>query len=104
MPIFVMLFLIPLAAGAAVEYMLCRYPKRRFWRVLPPVAAVLAVAVVALTRYHGWDDAGAGAPVETLLFFPGLPALGLFVGLFLGWRAWKYLWRPRVFQERKRKQ
>lgn len=103
MPILLMFFLGPLAVGAAAEYILCRFPKKRFWRTLPPMAAAVAVAAVSLLRYHGWDEAGGGAPIETLLFFPGLPALGLFLGLFLGWRLWKYLWKPKVFRERKGK-
>ncbi|BDF66033.1 hypothetical protein CE91St43_00050 [Oscillospiraceae bacterium] len=102
MPIFLMLFLIPLGAAAVVEYILCRFPKKRFWRCLPPAALAIAVLAVTLFRYHGWDDGGGGAPIETLLFFPGLPALGLAVGLFLGWRLWKKLWSPRVFREKKK--
>lgn len=103
MPILIMFLLAPLAVGAAVEYALCRFPRKRFWRYLPPAAGAAAVTAVALFRYHGWSETGGGAPLETLLFFPGLPALGLFVGLFLGWRLWKHLWKPKVFRERKGK-
>lgn len=103
MPILLMFLLAPLGLGAVVEYALCRFPKRRFWRSVPPIAAGAVVAAVTLFRYHGWDESGGGAPLETLLFFPGLPALGLFLGLFLGWRMWKHLWKPRVFKERKGK-
>ena len=56
MPIFLMLFLIPLGAAAVVEYILCRFPKKRFWRCLPPAALAIAVSAVTLFRYHGWDD------------------------------------------------
>ena len=38
-----------------------------------------------------------------LLFVPGLPALGGFVGLLLGWRLWKRLWDPRVIWDPDRK-
>ena len=103
MPILLMFFLVPLAAGAAVEYALCRFPKKRLWRAVPPLAAAVAAAAVTLFRYHGWNETGGGAPIETLLFFPGLPALGLFLGLFLGWRGWKYLWKPKVFRDRKKR-
>lgn len=94
-----------MAAGAVLEYSACRFPKRKFWRLIPPIAGAAIVAVITLFRYHGWDAQGVqGAPLETLLFFPGLSALGLFIGFFLGWRGWKHLWTPKVFHEKKEDQ
>ena len=52
--------------------------------------------MVAWFRWHGWSDTGEKAPVETLLFVPGITALGVFLGLFLGWRLYKRLWDPRI--------
>ena len=101
MPILLMLFLAPLAAGAVLEYALCRFPKKRFWRYLPPAIAAAGAAAVTLFRYFGWSEEGGGAPLETLLFFPGLPAAGLFVGIVAGWRIWKRLWKPRVIRKKK---
>ncbi len=101
--IFLILFLLPLAAAAVVEYIFCRFPRKRAWRYLPPAAFLLISAAVAWSRYHGWDPEGGGAPMETLLFFPGISALGLCLGTFFGWRIWKKLWMPKVIREKKRK-
>lgn len=100
--IFIPFFVAPLAAGAAAEYAVCRFPKKRIWRYLPPILSAGAVLAVSLFRYHGWDQAGSqGAPLDTLLFFPGLPALGMALGLFLGWRLYKHLWTPRIVKKKK---
>lgn len=96
--IFSLLFALPLVLALLVEYGVCRFPKHRFWRWLPPPVTAAAGAVIALYRYHGWSDNGAKAPIEQLLFIPGLPLLGVFLGLWLGWRVWKRLWTPRVVQ------
>lgn len=98
-----MLFLTPLAVSAGTEYLFCRLPKRRFWRWVPPAAALVVTAAVTLFRWHGWSDEGTGAPLETLLFFPGLPALGVFLGLFAGWRVYRRLWLPRVVKKKEGK-
>ena len=99
--IFFLLFTLPFIVALAVEYAACRFPKRRLWRWLPPAAALLLAAAVALSRYHGWSPGEKKAPWETLILIPGLPALGAFAGLWLGWRLWKWLWLPRVVKDRK---
>ena len=46
MPIVIgIFFLLPLFFGALVEYLCCRLPRRRFWRFLPPVIAVVFLIV-----------------------------------------------------------
>ncbi len=102
--IFTSFFVMPLVVSAAVEYGTCRIPRRRFWRYLPPVISAAAFIGVTLYRYHGWSAAGEKAPLETLLFFPGLPALGVFLGLLIGWRVWCFLWRPKVVRDKDRKE
>ena len=99
--IFSTFFVMPLAAGAAVEYGSCRLPKRKFWRYLPPVVTAAATVAVGLYRYHGWSAGPEKAPIETLLFIPGLPALGVFLGLIVGYRIWKWVWTPKVVKGRK---
>lgn len=101
--IFLSLFILPMGIALAVEYAACRFPKRRLWRWVPPVGTVIVTAVVTLSRYHGWSDGAEKAPWETLLFIPGLPALGAFLGLWLGWRLWRWLWLPRVVKDKKKK-
>lgn len=96
--IFFLLFAIPMLVSLAAEYGVCRFPRRRFWRWIPPLAITLAGAAVGLYRYHGWSDNGEKAPMEQLLFIPGLPLLGALLGLWLGWKVWKKLWSPRVVQ------
>lgn len=98
--IFLMVFAIPLAVGLVVEYGFCRFPKRWLWRWIPPLVTGAATVWVTLHRYHGWSAGEEKAPIETLLFIPGLPALGAVVGLWLGWRLWKRLWLPRVVKDR----
>lgn len=103
MPILFVFFMIPLAAGAFMEYIFCRFPKKHFWRYLPPAAAAILTGTVTAFRYFGWNEGGGGAPIETLLFFPGLPAAGLFIGFFAGWRIWKRLWTPHVIRKKEKK-
>lgn len=99
--IFLLLFAIPLVPAIVVEYAACRFPKRRLWRWAPPLLSAAVTAAVTLHRYHGWSAGTEKAPWETLLFIPGLPALGVFLGLWLGWKLWKRLWLPRVVKDRK---
>lgn len=103
MPLLLLLCVLPAVLGAVVEYIVCRSTVRRLWRSVPPVGVVLAAGVITLVRYHGWSadpELGLHAPVETLLFIPGLPAALLLVGIWLGWRLWKRRWAPRVIDER----
>lgn len=100
--IFLLLFAVPLLLALAVEYAFCRFPKRRLWRWVPPLLTVLGALWVTLSRYHGWSDGAEKAPWETLAFIPGLPALGAFLGLWLGWRLWRRLWLPRVVDDVKK--
>ena len=98
--IFLLLFALPALAVLVAEYAVCRFPKRRFWRGLPPLLTAAGTAVVALHRYHGWSSGADKAPWEQLLFIPGLPALGALFGAYLGWRLWKRLWLPRGGKDR----
>lgn len=101
--IFLLFFAIPLLCAAGVEYAACRFPGKSFWRWFPPVGTTAATAGVAFFRYHGWSAGAEKAPWETLLFVPGFPALGAFLGLWLGWRLWRRLWLPRVVRDKKKK-
>ena len=92
----------PLLLGLVLEYILCRFPKSRLWRYLPPAVAAVITWAGALHRYHGWSTIGEKAPVETLLLVPGVSAAGAFLGFFLGWKLWKWIWGPKVVKDRKR--
>lgn len=86
MPFLVMFVLFPLAISAGIEFLVCWMPFKKRWRALPPVLAAVVTTIIIIARYTGWDRSGAaGAPLETLLFFPGLPALFVFIGLLAGW-------------------
>lgn len=103
MPVILVLCLLPIMLGAVCEYVVCRFPKRRLWRWVPPLVTLAGTVVVLLVRYCGWSaDAahGGSAPIETLLFIPGVPSTLLFFGLFIGWRLWRRVWRPRVINEK----
>lgn len=104
MPIIILLCILPLVLAACVQYLVCRFLKKPVLHVLPALACFLTALIVALARYHGWSmDGGEGAPIETLLLIPGLPAAVVSVGLFLGWKVWARRWRPRVIDEKRRK-
>lgn len=96
-----LLLLVPVCAGLLLEYGTCRFPKHRFWRYLPAILTVLAALLLAWLRCRAWNKSGGGAPWETLVFFPGIPAAGLLLGEFAGWRLWKWLWTPRVRDTKK---
>lgn len=91
--IFLLFFLAPMAVAAVIQYLCCRLPRRREWRWLPVAITLVLAALGVLYRSHEW---GEGVPLETLLFFPGLPALGLLCGCALGYRLWKKIWTPRI--------
>lgn len=102
MPIIIGVFCaLPLALGLIAQYLACRLPRRRLWRVLPPLAVLALTALVAAGRLRVWE--AEHSPLTQLLFVPGLPALCALAGIVLGWRLWKRLWGPRVIWEKKRR-
>lgn len=101
MPIVIgMFFLLPLFVGALAEYLCCRLPRHRFWRFLPPVVVILFLIVAVVVRIHNWESQTV-SPLTQLMIFPGVPGVALLVGIYLGWRFWKYLWSPRVIDDLK---
>lgn len=101
MPIVIgMFFLMPLFVGALAEYLCCRLPRHRFWRFLPPVVVILFLIVAVVVRIHNWESQTV-SPLTQLMIFPGVPGVALLVGIYLGWRFWKYLWSPRVIDDLK---
>lgn len=91
--------LLPLLLGILLEYLCCRLPRRRIWRALPPVLALVFAAAVGVGRWNMWEDETV-SPLTQLVLFPGLPAVFLLLGCYLGWRLWKYLWTPRIIRPR----
>ena len=71
MPIVIgIFFLLPLFFGALVEYLCCRLPRRRFWRFLPPVIAVVFLIVAVCVRIQNWESKDV-SPLTQLIIFPG---------------------------------
>ncbi|HIR84084.1 MAG TPA: Tat pathway signal protein [Candidatus Galloscillospira excrementavium] len=101
MPILLIICLIPLLLGLIAEYLVCRRTKKRLLRLLPPLVSLLLTAGVAAWRWAVWpaEHGGGSPPIETMILIPGLPACALFLGLLLGWRLWRRLWRPRIIRE-----
>ena len=99
--ILLILALVPLAGGFLLEFLVCQFTRKgsKLWKLIPPVAAVLVTAAIVVHRLNLWES--DNSPVTQLLFVPGLPALGFFVGLFLGWKLYRWLWRPRIIREKK---
>lgn len=99
--ILLILALVPLLGGFLLEFAVCQFTHRRsrFWKLLPPVGAALITAAVVAHRLNLWES--EDSPMTQLLFIPGLPALGLFVGLFLGWRLYRWIWQPKVVRDKK---
>ena len=99
MPIVIGIFgLIPLGVGFVLEYLCCRIPRRKIWRALPPALGVLFVLLAAAGRLSLWESEEV-SPLTQLLIFPGVPGVCALLGCYLGWRLWKWFWRPKVIKE-----
>lgn len=98
MPFIVLVCVLVVFASATVEYIVCRVTKKWFLRAVPAAVVSIVGVAVALVRYFGWSGAqdGGNAPLETLLLFPGVPAVLLLAGLLVGWRFWRKRWLPKV--------
>ena len=99
--ILLILALVPLVGGFLLEFLVCQFTRKgsRLWKLLPPIGAALVTVLLVYYRLGLWES--EDSPVTQLLFIPGLPALGFFVGLFLGWKLYRWLWRPRIIREKK---
>ena len=99
--ILLILALVPLVGGFLLEFLVCQFTRKgsKLWKLIPPVAAVLVTAAIVVHRLNLWES--DNSPVTQLLFIPGLPALGFFVGLFLGWKLYRWLWRPKIVRVKK---
>ena len=88
MPIIIGIFCaLPFLAGLIAEYLVCRLTRRRWWKLLPPAAAVALTAAVAVGRAGVWESDQS-------------PLTQLLLGLLAGWRLWKRLWGPRVVKDK----
>ncbi len=98
--IYLILALIPFVGGFLLEFLVCQFTRKgsRLWKLLPPVIAAAIVAAIVFHRLNLWKS--DNSPVTQLIFIPGLPALGFFLGLLLGWRLYRRLWRPRIIDDR----
>lgn len=102
MPIIIGIFcVLPLVLGLIAQYLVCRFPKRKLWRALPPLIVLILAVWTAMGRLRVWE--ADHSPVTQLLFVPGLPALFALIGIVLGWRLLKKLWSPKVIWEKKRR-
>ena len=100
MPIVIgIFFLVPMFLTLVGEYLCCRLPRRRIWRLLPPLLAAAFVAAALWVRLQNWQSDDA-SPLTQLFLFPGVPGVALGLGCILGWRLWKRLWTPRVIDDR----
>lgn len=99
--ILLILALVPLVGGFLLEFLVCQFTRKgsKLWKLIPPVAAVLVTAAIVVHRLNLWES--DNSPVTQLLFIPGLPALGFFVGLLLGWKLYRWLWRPKIVRDKK---
>lgn len=67
MPIIIGIFCaLPFLAGLIAEYLVCRLTRRRWWKLLPPAAAVALTAAVAVGRAGVWES--DQSPLTQLLF------------------------------------
>ena len=99
--ILLILALVPLVGGFLLEFLVCQFTRKgsKLWKLIPPVAAVLVTAAIVVHRLNLWE--ADTSPVTQLRFIPGLPALGFFVGLFLGWKLYRWLWKPKIVRDKK---
>lgn len=98
--IYLILALIPLVGGFLLEFLVCQFTRKgsRLWKLLPPVVSAAVVAAIVVYRLNLWKS--DNSPATQLIFIPGLPALGFFLGLLLGWLLYRRLWRPRIIDDR----
>ena len=55
MVVFGIFFLSPFLVGGAAEYLCCRLPKKRWWRWVPLLVALIAAGALASSRgFHCW--------------------------------------------------
>ena len=99
--ILLILALVPLVGCFLLEFLVCQFTRKgsKLCKLIPPVAAVLVTAAIVVHRLNLWE--ADTSPVTQLLFIPGLPALGFFVGLFLGWKLYRWLWKPKIVRDKK---
>ena len=62
--------------------------------------AVVFLIVAVCVRIQNWESKDV-SPLTQLIIFPGVPAVALLLGVYLGWRFWKYLWSPRIIDDLK---
>ena len=99
--ILLILALVPLVGGFLLEFLVCQFTRKgsKLWKLIPPVAAVLVTAAIVVHRLNLWE--ADTSPVTQLLFIPGLPALGFFFFFFLGWKLYRWLWKPKIVRDKK---
>ena len=67
MPIIIGIFCaLPFLAGLIAEYLVCRLTRRRWWKLLPPAAAVALTAAVAVGRAGVWESEPVSADPTAL--------------------------------------
>lgn len=102
-----LLALLPLALGAGLQYLVCRYTMRetgphwralRLLRLVPVLAVVGGSAAVVVNRLQLWQSETV-SPLTQLLFVPGVPGVCALLGLLLGWKLFRRRWSPRIFRE-----
>lgn len=102
MIIIVLFALIPFLFGLIVEYLVCRLLRKRGWRLLPPIIGAAAAALIAAGRIRVWSSQEI-SPITQLIFFPGISAVFLLFGLWVGWRLWHWWWNPKVIRDQGKK-
>ena len=91
-------FLLPLFFAVVAEYLCCRLPRHRFWRFLPPGIVVLFLIAAVAVRIQNWESQTV-SPLTQLVIFLFFSGVALLLGIYLGWRLWKYLWSPRIMDD-----
>ena len=67
MPIIIGIFcVLPLVLGLIAQYLVCRFPKRKLWRALPPLIVLILAVWTAMGRLRVWE--ADHSPVTQLLF------------------------------------
>lgn len=99
MPIVIgIFFLAPMGLALVGEYLCCRLPRYRIWRLLPPLLTLVFILASLFVRLQNWQSEDV-SPLTQLILFPGVPGVALGLGCLLGWRVWKRLWTPRVIDD-----
>lgn len=100
MIIIVLFICAPFLIGLVGQYIVCRVTRLKRWRICPLLAGAAVITLITLGRIRVWSSTTTSV-IPQLIFFPGLSAVFLLLGLFAGWRLWNWRWLPKIIKKKR---